>query len=88
MSELTDLGIRQIRDGVAGGDVEGRAVGLGREDMAADAEIGGRERDHAGELATAEDAEHGAGGKAGADGRAHASSRFGRSAMPALWRAR
>ena len=77
-----------LRDGVAGRDVEGRAVGLGREDMAADAEIGGGEGHHPGELAAAEDAEHGAGREAGRNGRVHASSRLGRSAMPALWRAR
>ncbi|MNL58639.1 hypothetical protein D3C87_1822910 [compost metagenome] len=77
-----------IRDGVARRNVEGGAVRLGREDMAAYAEIGCRERHHPGELAAAQDAEHGARSEAGRDGRAHASSRLGRSAMPALWRAR
>ena len=70
--------------------VEGRVLRLGREDMAGDAEIGRGERDHPGELAAADDAEHGAGRQRLTldHRRAHASSFTGRSAIAALWRAR
>ncbi len=51
-----------VGHGVEGGDLGGRAVLLGREDMRAEAEPRGRHGGHAAELAAADNADHGAWG--------------------------
>src|SRR6185312_9950109 len=50
-------GVLILAEGDAGGDLRGRAVLLGREDVAAIAQTGRRQRRHAAELAAADDAD-------------------------------
>ena len=75
--------VRITRAGECGRDVGGGAVGLGREDMAAIAEPGRRESRHAAELATAQDADRGAGRNRG-----HGALSRGVSATASVCRAR
>src|SRR5579872_5880091 len=67
-------------DGLGGRDVESRRVGLGRENMALEAEPRRRHSEHAPELAAAQDADRRAGRKPH-----RASLSVGRSATASLW---
>ena len=70
------------RDGARGGDGEGRALRIGAVDVAGEAELGRGHRQHAAELAAAEDADD----HRRARPAVHSSA--GRSATAAVWSAR